>query len=563
METRMKVEIRLIREEVLNPLATSSVKTVEPAERLGDLKEKTIALIDNTKPNADVILDVVREVLAEEGVKGFPYHKKPAAAVPPPEGIERCTREADAAVMALADCGSCTSWLVMDAIALEKEGIPTASVCSNYFSDLASSIGAAHGASHLPLIEIEHPVVKRSREWLRLNIPTRDLIEALTIVPKMRERRFAGAGIERNEELVEIPVIGGYPTITIEPDREAVNRWLYGHSATDGLPVFPPTRRAVDSLLRYTDLRPEEVVARIPPLNGEATVDLIAINAVMAGILPGTFPFVLKGVEALSDPALNLHALSTTTHPVALALICNGPLTEELTINSNAGCLGPGPKANATIGRAINLCVRNIGGALPGIIDRSTMGSPAKYTYCFSETRDSPWEPFHVARGFPPEASTITVLGVEAPQNVNQHRAKDGEALLRTIAHTMAVPGCNCAHLPGEELLIIGPEHAELLARGGWDKEKIAEYLYEHVRVPAELADKGGTPLDRACIDENGYIPILRSPKDALIVVSGGPGRHSMIAHSFGKDTRGVTRAITFRDGSIVKSIYDFIEGDR
>jgi hypothetical protein len=252
-------------------------------------------------------------------------------------------------------------------------------------------------------------------------------------------------------------------------------------------------------------------------------------------------PVVEQAVQALGKEEFNLAGINATTHPVAICTIVNGPVARDLGMNSGVGCLGPGNLANATIGRAIRLCMLNIAGAVPGVGDHATHGSPAKYAYTFpEEEEESPWEPLHVERGFEGEDSTVTVLGLEAPHNVNDHRSTSAEDLLDTVAHTASTAGCNNSHVPGEILVVMSPEHVTTLNKGGWDKSMVKEYLHQNMTVPVKLGDRGGRRLDQECIVDDA-VPITRNPEDVVLVVAGGPGRHTMIAHGFGSGSQSVT----------------------
>lgn len=343
-----------------------------------------------------------------------------------------------------------------------------------------------------------------------------------------------------------------------DPDAEKVSNEFYIKNQTDGLPIIPPTKSRVDKFLKYSDLKPEEIIVVLPPKRGKGTLEKVAINSVMAGCLPNFMPVVQHAIKAVSQEKLNLPAINATTHPISICTILNGPISYEIAINSGAGCLGPGNIANATIGRALRLCMINIAGAIPGIGDHATMGSPAKYSFCFGETEDeSPWKPLHVERGYKSDVSTVTVMAAEAPQNVNDHRSMNAEDLLDTIIHTAAVAGCNNSHVPGEMLLIMGMEHAKIVAEDGWMKDDVKRYVHENTLVSVELGDRGGRKLDEKWITDD-MVRITRSPDDVVLVVAGGPGRHSMIAHGFGTSSESVTLPLTLRDGTAAKSVEDF-----
>ena len=240
-------------------------------------------------------------------------------------------------------------------------------------------------------------------------------------------------------------------------------------------------------MLAYTGRDPKEVFAILPPRWGEATVEKMAVNAVMAGCLPQYFPVVLAAVSAMAEEAFNLYAVQATTHPCSPLILVNGPLAKELNINGRYNALGQGWRANATIGRAVRLILLNIGGGEPGVLDRATVGQPGKYSYCLAENEaENPWTPLHVEKGFSKEDSTVTVFAAEAPHNINDHRSTTAKDILKTIAHSIAIPGCNNALTAGEFLLLLGPEHAATIAGDGFSKEDVKKFLYEEARVPVD-----------------------------------------------------------------------------
>ncbi len=182
--------------------------------------------------------------------------------------------------------------------------------------------------------------------------------------------------------------------------------------------------------------------------------------------------------------------------------------------------------------------------AIPGVGDHATHGSPAKYSFCFAENEEeNPWESLHVERGYNPDDSTVTVMAAEAPHNVNDHRSQTAEELLDTVIHTATTAGCNNSHVPGELLIIMGPEHAQTINRDGWSKKDVQRYIHQNSHLPVVLGDRGGRKLDEKMII-NGNIPITRSPQDVILVVAGGPGRHTMISHGFGSGSESITLKI-------------------
>jgi hypothetical protein len=284
-----------------------------------------------------------------------------------------------------------------------------------------------------------------------------------------------------------------------EDDLEQINREYYMRGWSDGLPIIPPTPDRVQHMLEGTRRDPQSLIGRIPPRWGDATVEKVAVNAVMAGCLPAYMPVLTTAIEAMLAPEFNLYGIQATTHPVAPLLILNGPLARQLDVNNSYNVYGPGWRANATIGRAIRLLLLNVGGGIPGKGDRSTQGSPAKFAFCIAENETrNPWSPLHVERGFDAGTSTVTVWGGESPHNINDHVSQSAPNLLTTIADTAATMGMNNLYLNDTEMLIVlGPEHAATIASEGWTKPDVQQFLFEQARVPVRRADPGGRAFGR------------------------------------------------------------------
>ena len=332
--------------------------------------------------------------------------------------------------------------------------------------------------------------------------------------------------------------------IELVDDYDAVQNLYLERGWSDGLPITPPTPERVEAMLAAANLDPQRVVAELPPHWGEATVERLAVNAVMAGCLPEYLPVIIAGVAAMSDPAFNLYAIQSTTHSCAPLLIVNGPIRQQLGLNSSSGAYGPGWRANATIGRAVRLALLNIGGGYPGVGDMSTQGAPSKYGYCVAENEaENPWEALHLERGFSPDQSTVTALAGEPPHNINDHTGRSAEEILTIIAGAMAVTGANNAYTGGETLLALGPEHAATIAGDGFSKDDIREWLNRHARIPLERYTQD-TMLERFGHIPDGPVPMVATPEDLAIIVLGGPGKHSSWVPTFGGATRSVTRAI-------------------
>jgi hypothetical protein len=332
--------------------------------------------------------------------------------------------------------------------------------------------------------------------------------------------------------------------IEVADDYEAVQRLYLERGWSDGLPIVPPTPERVEAMLAAVDLPPGHVIAEIPPNWGAATVERLAINAVMAGCLPEYFPVIVAAADAMGDPAFNLYAIQATTHPCAPLLIVNGPMRETLEMNASSGAFGPGWRSNATIGRAVRLMLLNVGGGHPGVGDMSTHGAPSKFSYCVAENEElNPWEPLHVDRGFDRGQSTVTVIAGEPPHNINDHSGRSADDILTIVAGAMAVTGANNAYTGGETLLVLGPEHAATIAGDGLSKADVVEWLMRRALIPLERYTED-TLVERFQRVPDGPVPMVRGADDLAIIVLGGPGKHSCWVPTFGGATRSVTKQI-------------------
>jgi len=355
-------------------------------------------------------------------------------------------------------------------------------------------------------------------------------------------------------------------SLEAEDDFDAVNALMRSRGWSDGLPLIPPTAARVERMLAYCDRPWDQPVAKMAPRYGEATPLRLAANAVMAGCRPEYFPLLVLAIEAMCEEPFNLYAIQATTHLCAPLVVVNGPVAKELDINSGHNAFGPGWQANATIGRAIRLALVNIGGAIPGSGDMSTFGAPSKFSYLAAENEaQSPWQPLHVERGLPREASAVTVIGAECPHNVNDHESITAEGILMTIAGTMLGTGTNDIFYQAEPLIVMGPEHARTVADGGFSKERVKRFLYEHAHLPlGRFSTENIERRMRITWKENyatagmeAPVYMVQRPEDILLAVIGGAGKHSAVIQTFGA-TKAVTRPLKLRDGTLARSVEDF-----
>lgn len=358
-------------------------------------------------------------------------------------------------------------------------------------------------------------------------------------------------------------------SVEADDDLDAINNLVLERGWGDGLPVVPPTAERVRAMLAYCQRPWDEPIARIAPRYGEATPLRLAANAVMAGCEPRHFPLLMLAIEAMCEEPFNLYAIQATTHLCAPLVIVNGPVARELGINSGHNAFGPGTRANATIGRAIRLALLNIGGAIPGSGDMSTFGAPSKYSYLVAENEAaSPWEPLHVERGLPAEASAVTVVGAECPHNVNDHESLTAEGILTTIAGTMGIAGSNDVYYAAQPVVVMAPEHARTVAGGGFSRTDAKRFLQQHANLP--LGKFSQENIERrlrvtwreryANAGMEAPVFLVQNADDIIIAVIGGAGKHSAYIPTFGA-TRAVTRALRRADGAYARSVEEFRAG--
>jgi len=326
----------------------------------------------------------------------------------------------------------------------------------------------------------------------------------------------------------------------------------------DGLPLVPPTDARVDAMVRGAGLPGDALVALVAPRMGACTVRRLASSAVMAGCRPAHMPLLVAAVRAMAERPFNLYGVQTTTHPVAPLVIVNGPLAQALGVHAGSGLFGPGPWSNGVIGRAVRLVLLHVGGGQPVDIDKATMGSPAKYGYCIAENEAaSPWPSLAAERGFAADVSTVTVVGGEAPHNINDHESTRAGPLLAMITGTVAQTGQNNVYYAGEPLLLLSPEHAATIAAEGFSKDDVRRVIYEEARVPLRRFSQENIERrfwrkfpkryrDRSL---DAGVTVAQRWEDVMVVVAGGAGKHSMYVPTFGA-TRSVTLPVLKADGS-------------
>jgi hypothetical protein len=318
---------------------------------------------------------------------------------------------------------------------------------------------------------------------------------------------------------------------------------------SDGLPVVPPTPERVARMLTGTTRDPQDIVADIPPDLAPCTVEKVAINAVMAGCEPSYMPVVLAAVEAACTDDFNMHGLLATTYFSGPVIVVNGPMAKRIGMNSGVNALGQGNRANSSIGRALQLVIRNVGGGRPGGVDRATLGNPGKLSFCFAEDEaGSPWESLAEERGVNGDA--VTLFCGEGPRGVVDQISRSPESLaksfaacLRTVAHPKLVLGFDA-------MLIVSPEHASRFKDAGWTKQRLRDEIYAELDIPGTELVRGAGGIEEGLPEAFKDATLPKFRPDGLLIVhaGGGAGLFSAIVGGWVAGDTGsktVTRAIT------------------
>ncbi len=333
----------------------------------------------------------------------------------------------------------------------------------------------------------------------------------------------------------------------LEDEMEA----MFDRGWSDGLPVVPPSPARVLRMLEGTTRAPDDIVAVIPPDLVPCSVEKVAVNAVMAGCKPEYLPVVLTAVEAACTDEFNMHGLLATTYFAGPVVIVNGPLSRAIGMNSGTNALGQGNRANATIGRALQLVVRNVGGGVPGGVDRATMGNPGKYTFCFAEDESDPrWETLAVEKGFAPDASTVTLFAGDGVRGVVDQLSRQAESLARSFAASMvAIPHPKLA-FAFDMVLVVSPEHARVFHDAGWSKDQLRARLTELTELDGDDVVRGAGGIDEGMPEAfaGQRFPKLRPGGLTIVRAGGGAGLFSAIIGGWVSGRMGsdpVTREVT------------------
>jgi hypothetical protein len=489
------MEKNIMEYSILNPRGeVDNTETIGLNTRLTDLNNKTIGLYTTFKQHWALILEeIARQLLKKYPAlkfKRFIYGKdlnsytQVAEVAKDPEyflKFKEWIKDCDAVITANADAGSCTLYLTYNAVLSERLGKPAVMTVSHEFVPLAKSAAAIRGVPEFRLAELNLEDLSMEPTldmFIKEIIPQKvsgslDRIEAALLTPLTPEEKSPKTGSVIQPRIAEHGIKQRFSEF-----NTAINNLFYENGWSYGMPIIPPTEEAVQEMLTGTDLASDYVVATIPPMNGKATVEKIAVNAVMAGCVPTHLSVLIAAVQAIVDPRMWIEAYTCSVASWEPMLILNGPIRNELNANSKTTFLSPYYRANAAIGHALGLIIMNIAGIRPGIEDMGMFGHEGHFGVCIAENEeDSPWEPMHQYYGFNKEDSTVTVFFPNSRDMIMGGRNPGN--MLRTVCEKVPAMGFD----PGCALMIC-PNSARALAGAGYSRKNVIDYLVEYARRP-------------------------------------------------------------------------------
>lgn len=561
---------------VLDPRGTQGRPRIQLAPRPGldELKQGPVLFYDNTKLSFCNYMEVfrrLRENFTGMGIRRFVDFRETVRGKSTQDLKDYAAKLADAkpraAVLALGDVGTSPATAIIG-IALEELDVPCVYITAPPGSDLVRGV-VFYRAGHLCLAPIDI-YQGSSVEEIRKKVDelTPGILDALTLPPgRIEERAAVSFHLDQkapaSDGLLEtgdqIKVDQGE---SLEPGAgiESFTELFESLHLGDGLPLVPPTSRRLERMLNHCPWPEEEVLAReIGPSGKDINVRDVAVCAVMAGCQPQYMPILVTAFRAMSDKRYNFLQSVTTSHPGGNLVLVSGPLAKEIGIHGGPGCLGPGFPANMTIGRAVNLVLINVCRSVPGHADLACLSSQAELTYCFAEDPSlSPWPTINAER-FEPKSTTVYVLKAEPPHDIIDFLSMTAGDLLDGLTDCCTTLGSNNAFMPGPLILVLTRDHAWLLAREGYDKDRIREHIhtYAYHQVPM-VRNRGLVPVRPASFANRHPMPVTRSPKDIEVVVAGGRGGHSAVILPWALHSEAIVERVLLPDGRLPGSIEDF-----
>jgi hypothetical protein len=545
---------------VYNPVAESLQTKVRAAERVDDLDGKRFGLYWNMKAGGDVALARVQERLRERFPRASFKHYRGSVGWMmrhvTDADVARMRAECDVVVGSTADCGSCTSWLMRDLIEFEKSGLPSVGFTAEHFISDARHSARSFGLGELALAVVPIPFTNLTADEINATVDA----NVERVIAGLTQVQTAPA-IETKLRFFEDEWLDFEGDDTLEA-LDRMNAAFLSYGWGDGFPLLPPTEERMARMLAGTRRDPEEIIAVLEPGFGKATVRKIAANALMAGCLPEFLPVVIAAVECMAEPQINLRNKSQSTCPHAPVLWINGPIRKRIRINSGTCALGPGAPsfANTAIGRAVRLCMMNVGHTYAGISDMDTIGSPTKYSMVVGENEErSPWAPYHVDAGFNSDDSVVSLLfgcGICELQDFVNHdpeRLTDGFATAAMNVSNVSTGGWlmgrrsdprSGTNEKEHHVMLICPDHAERFSQNGWSKRDLQEAMFRKARMPFETLMLQKEPetvreshpeLAWLWDSPQTMLPVVEDPSCYEIVVVGGDAGRGAFLYGTGQ----------------------------
>lgn len=547
---------------LIDPRGQRERKVLRLAQRptLENLSSGTLLFYDNTKMDVGhygTLFKCLHAGLQRQGVVKRRDHRETIRGKTAAD-INALARQFHAmnlagAVIGLADMGVCPAMVAL-CIAMEELGIPTVCLTAGPGSRLAVA-HAHYRAGALCLLPFD--IYQASDEAMIGRL-------AAGCVPRLLEMLSCnGAQLEVLSKIdydvdtcVDLAI--GQPSVDAENIEAAYAHFERLHIG-DGLPFVPPTRARVETMRTYCPFDTDEIILQdIGPSGAPLTVRDALVAAVMAGCRVEYMPLVLTALRAVARPQYGLLQGVTTSFGGGHFMLVSGPLAQEVGMHGGQGCLGPGFRANATIGRSVNLALLNVCRAAPGHADLSCLSSPAKYSYCMAEEAGlSPWPLMHEER-VDSGATVVMTLIAEAPHAVLDLGSTSAPNLLETIIDCCTTLGSNNAYVPGCLVVLLNPDHARLLYAGGYDKNRLRYEVHARAGISYRLLDKRGLVGITQTAGADGMQKITRSPADVEIVVGGGHGGHSAVILPWALNSDPVYEAVRLPGGGYAKTLEQF-----
>jgi hypothetical protein len=563
-------------EPVLDPRGTQKRHVIELAPRpsLETLRKGPVLFYDNTKLGFCNYMEVFRRIkenLVGNGITNFVDVRETVRGKDTQDLKGLAGKLASygpvAAVLALGDMGTSPATAIL-AIALEESGVPTLYITAPPGTELVKAV-AFYRAGRLCTSSIDM-YQGSSVEEIRNTVDQQigGILEALTLPPdRIGERAAVGFDLDaappaEDGFLKEVHGITLDPTDLLQPAAgiEEITDLFNELHLGDGFPVVPPTMTRLERMTAYCPWALDKILAEeIGPSGRDITVRDVAVAAVMAGCKPKAMPILVAAFAAMADKRYNFLQSVTTSHPGGNLVLVSGPLAREIGLHGQAGCLGPGFPANATIGRAVNLVIINACRSVPGFSDLACISSQAELTYCFGEDPTiTPWQTINAER-YEESTTTVYVLKAEPPHDIIDFLSMTAGDLLDGLVDCATTLGSNNAFMPGPLVFVMTRDHAWLLNRDGWDKERIREHIHTHAfhQVPM-LRGRGLVPVRPASFAQRHPMPVTRSPRDVEIVVAGGRGGHSAVILPWALHSEAVVLPVLLPDGRVARDMDEF-----